>query len=314
MVCFTPMKAYRSIDVNPKTGKRSMVGSGVKALIEGQLFTLPCGGCRGCRRDRANAWAIRSVHESKMHAVYRGGRGSCFITLTIDPEHMLPHCSVMKRSLQKFWKRLRKSLGVSIRYLDCAEYGDMRGRPHYHAVVFGTMFLEDRRPWSKNEQGHQLFVSETLAKAWPFGRALIGDVSYQSARYVASYISKKWKGEGAEAHYTRLSPVDGEYYQVEPEFASMSLKPGLGETWFREFESDVFPSDECVMDDGAKRKPPRYYEKLFVAKHGEAAFEPVKRARKRKAVLASAENSPERRAVREELAAITERRLARRID
>lgn len=94
----------------------------------------------------------------------------------------------------------------------------------------------------------------------------------------------------------------------------MSLKPGLGEMWFSQFEKDVFPSDECILPDGRRVKPPRYYEKLYVAKHGEEAFKPVKRARKRKAVEASAENSPERLAVREEIAAINQRRLERMVD
>lgn len=312
MVCYSPMKVYPSSEVNPETGKRGVTFAGNKSHIEGMLYTLPCGSCIGCRLDRANAWAIRCTHEARMHAHYEGGNGSVFLTLTIAPNKMLAHCSVLKVSLQRFLKRLRKAVGVPIRYMDCGEYGDKRGRPHYHMILFGWSF-PDRVMHKRTEQGHYLFTSEVLDKAWSFGKCFIGDVSYQSARYVASYITKKWKGDGADAHYTRPSSVDGEFYRVEPEFASMSLKHGLGERWFDKFEGDVFPSDECIID-GISRKPPRYYDKLFVAKHGEEAFEPIKRKRRRDAVKARSANSPDRLAVREECATIKFEKLERRVD
>lgn len=317
MVCFTPMKAYAGAQKS-EAGKRPVIFSGTKAfgavsLTQPLLYTLPCGGCLGCRMDRATAWAIRCTHEAKMNAFGEGG-GSAFITLTISPDKLLCHNSVMKRSLQKFWKRLRKAIGVPIRYLDCGEYGDRRGRAHYHAVVFGFSFPDRKADAGKTRAGHQLYSSEVLSKAWPFGRAVIGNVTFQSARYVASYVTKKVGGENAEAHYTRVSPVDGEYYTVSPEFASMSLKPGIGESWFSKFHGDVYPSDFCIVD-GERRKPPRYYDKLYLAKFGEDAFKALKLDRVKRALVLGDENrTPERMATREECATINHRRIERSVD
>jgi len=249
--------------------------AGQKSLIEGTLYSVPCGVCIGCRIDRAEAWAIRATHEARMAKYdWPGQPGSCFLTLTYSPELVPTDYSVRKEVMQRFLKRLRKRLGVPVRYLLCGEYGERRGRPHFHVLLFGFEFLADRYLW-RTVRGNQLFRSPLLEELWTEGSAEIGSVTYQSARYVAGYVVKKLGGAKADEAYWRVSPVDGETYKVEPEFATMSLKPGLGESWFSKFHGDVFPHDHVIVD-GTPRKPPRYYEKLY----GEEAMVPIKRARK----------------------------------
>lgn len=89
----------------------------------------------------------------------------------------------------------------------------------------------------------------------------------------------------------------------------MSLKPGLGESWFRKFESDVFPSDQCVID-GRPHKPPRYYEKLY----GEDRMKPIKRARKARIAASEADRSKARMATREEYKTIELRKFEREVE
>lgn len=271
MSCYSPLRAYPGTEVNE--GKRKLTFSGQKSLIEGTLYSVPCGVCIGCRIDRAEAWAIRATHEASMHKFGAGARGSVFLTLTYDPQHVPTDYSVRKDVMQRFLKRLRKRIGEKVRYLLCGEYGELKGRPHFHVLLFGYDF-PDKRPWRK-VRDNQLFRSELLEEVWTFGSAEIGSVTYQSARYVAGYVVKKLGGSQADEAYWRQSPVDGETYKVEPEFATMSLHPGLGESWFKKFSGDVFPSDEVIID-GRPRKPPRYYEKLY----GDEAMVPIKRARK----------------------------------
>lgn len=315
MVCFTPMRAYQG-NAKGENGKRPLIFAGTKArgavsLTQPLLYTLPCGGCLGCRMDRSTDWAIRCTHQASMDGRDRGGAGSVFLTLTIAPDKLLPSNSVNKKSMQRFWKRLRNETGAKFKYLDCGEYGDRSGRAHYHALLFGFDFT-DKYYWRKSEQGHPVYRSPLLEKLWPFGHCEIGSVTFQSARYVASYVTKKMNGDGAEAHYTRVSPVDGQYYRVEPEFANMSL--GIGKSWFDSFHGDCFPSDEIVLRDGKKRKVPRYYDKLFVEKFGEEAFKAIKLARaKRAAASGSADRSPQRLATREECETIRRSRLARSV-
>lgn len=306
MVCYTPLRAYPGQHLNRETGKRPMTFSGQKSLIEGTLYTVPCGVCIGCRIDRAEGWAIRALHEAKMHGLEPG---SAFLTLTFDPDHLPVDNSVRLDVMQKFMKRLRKAVGVRVRFLLCGEYGDRRGRAHYHVLVFGFRF-PDRVRYKTTDVGHWLFTSELLSKVWPFGMALVGDVSFQSARYVGGYVTKKIGGELAEAHYTRQSPVDGNWYEVEPEFASMSLKPGLGESWFAKFSGDVFPSDEVIVDY-RPHKPPRYYEKLY----GEDAMVPIKRARKARIAAGKSEDrTRERLAARARCKELNLKRFDRAVD
>ena len=67
---------------------------------------------------------------------------------------------------------------------------------------------------------------------------LVGDVSFQSAGYVARYSLKKVNGDLAAAHYRRVDPDTGEVFDLVPEFAHMSLKPGIGASWFDRFYGD----------------------------------------------------------------------------
>lgn len=250
MTCFKPLTGYRSASSDPVTGKRGITFSPTKALIEGGGFRLPCGQCRGCRMDRAQQWMLRCVHESRMHD------RSCFITLTYADEHLPFGYSVRKRDWQLFCKRAQKEF-PGLRYFGCGEYGDKDGRPHYHGLFFGQDFSADRKLWG-HSNGYDTFKSATLERLWPFGICDIGTVTAESAGYVARYCLKKITGEAADEHYFRLSPVDGQLHHVEPEFATMSRRPGLGTSWFDKFGSDAFPSDFLIVD-GRKVRPPMFY-------------------------------------------------------
>ena len=44
-----------------------------------------------------------------------------------------------------------------------------------------------------------------------------------------------------------------------PEYCTMSRMPGLGQSWFEKFKSDVYPHDYVVINN-FKCKPPRFYD------------------------------------------------------
>lgn len=302
LTCFSPLTAYRSLAADPTTGKHGIVFNPTKALIEGSSFKLPCGQCSGCRAGRAKEWAIRCGHEAKMHD------RNCFLTLTYDNQQVPQDYSVRKREWQLLMKRVRKFAGAGVRFFGCGEYGDTTGRPHYHGLLFGFDF-EDKKFWAKRD-GHHVFKSDQLEKLWPFGMSEIGSVTPESAGYVARYCLKKFTGQQADDHYTRVSPIDGQVYRVEPEFALMSRRPGLGTTWFEKFAGDAFPSDFLIVD-GRKVRPPGFY----LRKLDEAAQQPIKRSRKRFSVQPAhrANSTKERLAVREQVFQSRMKRLVRSI-
>jgi len=240
-------------------------------------MVVPCGRCIGCRLDYAGMWAMRCVKEASLH------EENTFLTLTYD-EDSCPYSSIpdpdgvvkptLKPShLRDFWKRLRKEIGNErFRYYACGEYGERRGRPHYHAIVFGIDFedkvLEDTNPAT----GDKYYGSMLLDSVWGHGHCIIGDVSYESSSYVARYLIDKKTGNQA-LYYDEKG--------IEPEFCRMSRRPGIGADWFLRFKSDISAHD-YVVHDGRKRGLPRYYSKLL-EQVDPLRYEEVKEVRKKKA-------------------------------
>lgn len=252
---------------------------------------VPCGQCIGCRLESSRQWMIRIVHESKMH------EANSFVTLTYDDEHLPKDGSLQLEDWQKFAKRLRKTVGP-FRFYHCGEYGETTGRPHYHAAVFGLDFEEDRELYN-DVGGHKQFTSGRLERTWGKGFAVIGSLTYDSASYVASYVTKKITGGKAEAHY------EGR----RPEYSTMSRRPGIGKGYFDKWADQMYPRDEVIVK-GHKMRPPKYYDSLAAESFGELVDQALKKKR-REFEICYADQTPERRAVREKVRELTVEFFAR---
>lgn len=251
MACYSPLTAYYSKDVNP-SGKRGVVFNPRFALQPDDPFKLSCGQCIGCRLKYSSNWAVRCYHEAQMH------EASCFVTLTFDDAHLPADGMIRVSDCQKFLKRLRRSLGgTKVRVAYCGEYGELNLRPHYHFLIFGFGF-PDRRHWS-TRNGFKYYRSPMLEKLWKFGNSLVCDFSFETAAYVSRYMLKKQKGKSYEDN-PRVNYVTGEV--LEREFFHTSRRPGIGSDWFRRFASDVFPTDEVVIN-GRRMAPPKFYDTQF---------------------------------------------------
>lgn len=202
--------------------------------------------------------------------------------------------SLNRKTHQKFMKRLREKLGVPIRFYMCGEYGEKLGKPHYHYLIFGYAF-PDKYYWKTSKSGEKLYRSPTLEKLWPFGNAWIGDVTYESCAYVAAYVMKKINGNQADWHYRRTDEY-GQDYWLEPEFALMSRGGrrgrGLAAEWLDEFRTDVY-TDDAVIRNAVKCKPPRYYDKLL-ALFDPVRWEVIKLQREHRARELAEDNTPAR--------------------
>lgn len=267
MPCYFPLQAVFSVR---KDGKKEVAFSTVNArafvagskLLGNSNLSLPCGRCMGCRLEKSRQWAVRCVHEAKLHV------DNCFVTLTYAPEHLPKDGSLCRKHIQDFIKRLRRRFDDrKIRVFYCGEYGDKLMRPHYHLCLFNCDF-PDRERWRKVND-FWYFTSGILTDLWSFGHSTVCDFSFDTAAYVARYCTKKINGSQAEEHYGgRL-----------PEFAGMSLKPGIGKPWFDKYsKTDLFPHDNVVVR-GAKSKPPRYYD-ILRERYDPEGFAKAKEARK----------------------------------
>ena len=177
MACYHPLIAYRSREKS-KNGKYGLSFS-IKNGYYDLKVQVPCGQCIGCRLEKSRQWAIRCVHEAQMH------EENCFITLTYNKESLPADGSLRKRDFQLFMKRLRKECGEGIRYYMCGEYGAKYERPHYHICLFGYDF-KDKYIWDERDKV-PLYRSTKLEKLWTLGFSTIGEVTFQSAAYVAPY-------------------------------------------------------------------------------------------------------------------------------
>ena len=88
----------------------------------------------------------------------------------------------------------------------CGEYGEDFSRPHYHALLFNC-FCPDRKKHSTGDSGSVIYTSEALTKLCPFGLSSIGDVTFESAAYVARYVMKKITGDAASNPTRPLMPM-----------------------------------------------------------------------------------------------------------
>lgn len=291
MACYSPISAFQTTEGQIVFSERGSIARALK---------LPCQQCVGCRLERSRQWATRCLLESQMHS------HNCFITLTYSPEHLPQDCSLDYSHFQLFMKRLRKHFtGVRIRFYMCGEYGENYGRPHYHACLFGLDF-SDKSFWKLSPSGEKLYRSAVLESLWPYGFSSVGDVTFQSAAYVARYIMKKITGQPAIAHYAVVDPDTGEYFQRTPEFNKMSLKPGIGALWFEKYSSDVYPHDFIVIN-GKKIRPPKYFDKLL-ADDNPFTFDDIQYSRELNADKHLDDNTESRLAVKQ---AVTNARLSK---
>lgn len=159
-----------------------------------------CGQCLPCRLNRRRLWTHRMMLEGYMH------ENCSFATLTYDEENLPADGSLKPDDARKFLMRLRKSMYPrKLRFVLVGEYGDISERPHYHAALFGISLLE----------------TDLVRKSWGHGHVMLGDLTPDSAQYIAGYTVKKLTNKNNEWVAEKLK---GRH----PEFARYSLKPGIG--------------------------------------------------------------------------------------
>lgn len=243
MRCFYPVSAYKTdsgdVIFYDRNGRD-------------RSLQIRCGQCIGCRISRSQDWAVRCVNEKSL------SDSSVFLTLTFKNAPIFSDVREFHRPFQLFMKKLRFARkGERLSYFMCGEYGERFERPHYHALVFNCGF-GDRKLLKTNPV--DLYRSPELERLWPLGFSSIGDVTLESAQYVAGYVVGRKTGKGAEDHYQVVDLSSGELRPVSPEYGRMSLRPGIGARFFDKFHHDVTVRDSAVVN-GREYKPPKYYDR-----------------------------------------------------
>lgn len=239
-MCLYPKDVILAEYEDNKTGeiwKKIIFSKNINSVlntISKKIIQIPCGKCFECCNEYSTEWSYRIMNESTLY------ENNCFITLTYRDNPF----ELKKRDLTLFLKRLRKKIApLKVRYFACGEYGDKKGRPHFHLILFG---------WKPNDliylQGkgeNVIYTSKLLEQIWNKGFISVGDLSLKSAKYCAKYMQK--------------AIFKNDNKRVKP-FVTMSLKPGIGAKWFENnFKS--LDTDKIYID-GNYHKLPRYYLKI----------------------------------------------------
>lgn len=131
-------------------------------------------------------------------------------------------------------------------------------------------------------------------------------MTVESAAYTARYVLKKQTGQKADTHY-----VNDDGVVLHPEFARMSLKPGIGSEWFEKYGvSDIYDSGDFIVINGRKFSTPRYYDTLLERLDAERLHE-IKSERILSAEAHASNNTKERRKTRQEVHRLNLDRLKR---
>lgn len=189
--------------------------------------TVPCRGCWRCQQRRVNDYVGRCMAEASY------SDWTVTLTLTYAPweqrslrgeEYDLADKVVTPDHFQKFVRAVRRR-GHSIRYFVAGEYGDKRGRAHFHAILFGTgakprweirdralrlayMGEPDRASKAATWPQQELFH----CTEWPHGHVFADwSMDVRTIRYAAKYLNKREPGES---------------------WFSLSKKPSLGHAYF----------------------------------------------------------------------------------
>lgn len=285
MPCYHPIDAWQ-----PKPGAKLLFSFLPPPAV---YLQIACGKCIGCKLEYSRQWALRCVHEASLY------ERNCFITLTFNDKYRPADGSLDVRTIQLFIKRFRRAIyPQKLRYFYCGEYGEACatcgqnleqcsrsgcvfiptfGHPHYHLCIFGFDFIDRYR--FKSSRGVDLYRSPTLEKLWTYvdpvtkrdtgeslGFSTIGDVTFESAAYIARYTCKKITGDMADNHYTVVDGSTGEIIKLKPEFVRMSTggrtrKGGIASDWYSKNKGDL--RKDFITRSGKKMRGTKFYDKKF---------------------------------------------------
>ncbi|MDB4280397.1 hypothetical protein N9863_02120 [Flavobacteriaceae bacterium] len=164
-----------------------------------EVGLVACHKCWQCRENKVNDYVGRCIAES------HHSDETLSITLTYGDGDTPESATLVYKHYQLFMKSLRNE-GYKVRYIVAGEYGSIKGRAHWHAILF----FKGKVP--KNIE----YDKRINWKHWNRGYSYIEKPSYKSYRYVMKYILKDTNQDIHNGHF------------------ALSKKPPLGDTYFRE--------------------------------------------------------------------------------
>lgn len=188
---------------------------------------VACRNCQLCRENRVNDLIGRCIAEKNVSTA------TLAVTLTYGGD-VPASATLLYSDVQKMFKRLRFD-GHKVRYIVAGEYGSLKGRAHWHVVLFFRGKVPDL---PLNKRVHWEY--------WPHGFVYTQRPDYGGFKYMMKYALKDTdKKEG---------------------FLMMSKKPPLGNDWFRDLA-------QHYVEHGLSPQSPAYsFRDVFNSKRERRTF------------------------------------------
>lgn len=197
----------------------------VRLVRDGLEVVGACGTCVQCRAVRRRDVVGRAIAEGRDPAC----RGSTFTTLTYGHDNRYscavdhPHANKLEYSdVQKWIKRIRKrqipgsKQKYRVRYMVAGEYGTLKGRAHWHALLF----------WQSEVPEYSDEVRWTSDPFWSEGFTNWQKASSKAIAYVAKYVSKSNIDPATETcfHGSFKPLIGGAFFR---QWAELHVEQGL---------------------------------------------------------------------------------------
>lgn len=202
-------------------------------IMAGRAFG--CGQCMPCRINKRRVWSTRIMLEARQYA------DNAFITLTYSDEKLPSGGNLVPKHVQDWMKRVRRGFSRPLRFYLVGEYGDASFRPHYHVALFNYPSCLFGVSQYNTGRSDCCASCDYIRDTWSHGLVHVGTLTKDSASYLCNYVTKKMTDKSDPR-------LDGRY----PEFARMSLKPGIAGDAMWEL-SDVLLKYDLVKVDVPSR-------------------------------------------------------------
>lgn len=174
---------------------------------------VACRYCWQCIKARQLDYVARGLCEQQVSTWAK------YFTLTYRDGEPNAHF-LEPKDFQNFMKLARK--GAKLRYLATGEYGDRKGRAHFHAIIYGVGIP----PLIPEKQNVHI-------RSWRHGHVYVDEVNRKSLRYVMKYIAKT---------------------DAKQKWFTMSKKPILGFDYIQ--QKAMLHHLEGIMPEGLNYMPP----------------------------------------------------------
>lgn len=201
---------------------------------------VPCKVCWQCVSNRINDYVGRGLCEAAF------SKTTYALTLTYAPREDLAELIITPPHFQDFIRALRRRDHV-LRYIGAGEYGEEKGRAHFHAVLF---FREGGPipdwPHRKN------FHDETWPHGHMFAERFDGLEDFKKVRYVCKYAVKDTSKTEAQSWFTlsKKPSIGSEFHQLR---AQKYIEAGLLPRSFEYVAPGGKPGKTYLMKGATKR-------------------------------------------------------------